>query len=90
MLVAIEIDSNTIADHLETLVGVHDVRLWHLFDLTTILEHSELLELLNSCGGTELLSHEERVILLWELQTKSWVSNDDAYRDKAEGEHDHG
>lgn len=77
MLVAIEIDSNTISNHLETLIGIHDISLWHLFDFTSILQHGKLLELLNGSGSTELLSHEERVILLWELKTESWVSNDD-------------
>ena len=78
IVVTIEVDSETISNHLETLIGIHDVRLWHLLDLSTILEHSKLLELLDSGGGTELLSHEERVILLWKLQTKSWVSHDDS------------
>ena len=89
MLVAIEIDSNTISDHLETFVGVHDVGLWHLLDLSTILKHCELLELLDSGCGTELLSHEERVILLRELQTECWVSNDDSDRNEAHEVHHH-
>lgn len=90
VLVAIEIDSETISDHLETLIGIHDVGLWHLLDLTTILEHSKLLELLHSCGGTELLSHEERVIFLRELETKSWVSYNDSGRDQSNEEHHDG
>ena len=78
IFVAIEIDSESISDHLETLVGIHDIGLRHLFDLTTIFQHGELLELLHSSGGTKLLSHEERVILLRELQTESWESDDDS------------
>ena len=70
VLVAIEVDSKTVSNHLETLVGVHHVGVWHLLDLTTILKHGKLLELLDSCGGTELLSHEERVILLWQFETE--------------------
>ena len=90
VLVAIEIDSESISYHLESLVGVHNIRLWHLFDFATIFEHSKLLELLNGSGGTELLSHEERVILLWKLQTNCWVSDNNSNRDKAEQEHDDG
>ena len=89
VLVTIEVDSETISNHLETLVGIHDVGLWHLLDLTTILQHGELLELLYSCGRTELLSHEERVILLRELQTKSWESDDDSDGGKSNEVHEH-
>jgi hypothetical protein len=69
-------------------VSVHDVGVWHLLDLATILEHGQLLELLDGRGGTELLPHEERVIFLRELETKCWVSYDDANGDETEEEHD--
>ena len=87
--VAVQVDSESITDHLETLVGVHDIGLWHLFDSSTILDHSQLLELLHGSGGTELLSHEERVILLRKLQTKGWISYNDSSREESDEEHDH-
>ena len=86
--VAIEVNSNTIADHLETFVGVHDVGLWVLWNVVSVLKHGELLELLNGCSGTILLSHENWVILLWHLQTKSWVSDDNCNRDEGSHKHD--
>jgi hypothetical protein len=88
VLVTIEVESETISNHLETLVGIHDVGLWHLLDLATIFQHSELLELLDSGGGSELLSQEERVIFLRQFQTKSWVSNNDCDGNESEEVHD--
>ena len=88
IIVAIKVNSNTVADHLETFVGVHDISLWVLWNVVTVLKHGELLELLNGSRGTILLPEHNWVILLWHLQTKSWVSDNNGNRDEGSHKHD--
>ena len=44
--------------------------------------------MLDCCGRTILLPHEDRVVLLWQLKTQGWVSYDDGTGH--EGSHEHG
>ena len=88
VLVVIKINSETITDHLETVLRHHYVRLWQSWHVTSILHHGKLLELLHSTSGTILLSILNRVVLLWHLKTEGWVTEDDANANHSTENHD--
>lgn len=87
VLVVIEVNSETIADHLETFLRQQHIRLWHSLHIAAVLHHCKLLELLHCTCGTVLLSVLDWVILLRHFETKGWVAEHDANTNK--GTHDH-
>ena len=77
IVVVVEVESKTVARVIETLRSKHDISTWRCFCLTTILDKSESLELLDSSGCCVLLSPVEGVIFLGHLETENGISEED-------------
>ena len=74
---------------LETFSVNKDVRVRHLGNTSTVLNHSELLELLDGGGGSVLLSVVEWVVLLRDLESNGRIEDENTYRDDSAHKHDH-
>ena len=89
VVVGVEIVPDTVANLLETVLVDKTRRIARgLWNTSTIFHVSLLLHLLDGSGGTVLLSVEERVILLRDLETEDGVANSGGKKD--EGTHERG
>jgi hypothetical protein len=76
--VVVQIYSETIAQHVESLGTEGDVGVWTLLSPASVLNESQALELLDCSCGTILLSPVEWVVSLRHLQTEDGVAEQQA------------